>query len=213
MSGLVESAIFNALDALATRDMERSRRVIADDDYIDAKERSIEIRCIELIRREAPLASDLRRLVSVLLIANELERVGDYAEGIAKISIMLGSEPLIKRLVDVPRMADLAVNMLKRSIDAYIEQEPETVEASAAHLGKEDDKVDDLYDKVHKDLMDIIRAEPDKVEQCTHLLWVAHNLERVADRATNIAERAVYQTSGKMVSIHSGGTEEVKVDD
>ena len=127
MSGLVEQAIFNSLNALKNRDLERSQTVIDEDDRIDETELEIERSCIELLRREAPMAGDLRRIVASLHIAGELERIGDYAEGIAKISITMGDEPPLKELIDIPRMGDMAVSMLKRALEAFINRDAETV--------------------------------------------------------------------------------------
>ncbi|HIF71206.1 MAG TPA: phosphate signaling complex protein PhoU [Dehalococcoidia bacterium] len=200
MSGLVEQAIFNALNALKNRDIERSQKVIDEDDHIDETELEIERSCVELIRREAPMASDLRRIIASLHIAGELERIGDYAEGIAKISITMGSQPPLKELIDIPRMGDMAVSMLKRSLEAFISRDPETVRNLSVELENDDDEVDDLYAKVQGDLMELVKRNTDNVERATYLMWVAHNVERVADRAMNIVERALYQATGELVS-------------
>ena len=200
MSGLVEQAIFNALNALKNRDIERSQKVIDEDDHIDKTELEIERSCVELIRREAPMAGDLRRIISALHIAGELERIGDYAEGIAKISITMGEQPPLKELIDIPRMGDMAVNMLKRALEAFISRDPDHVRTTSIELEKDDDEVDDLYAKVQADLMELVKAAPDNAERATYLMWVAHNVERVADRAMNIVERALYQATGELVS-------------
>lgn len=200
MSGLVEQAIFNALNALKSRDLERSQKVIDEDDHIDETELEIERSCIELLRREAPMAGDLRRIVASLHIAGELERIGDYAEGIAKISITMGNEPPLKELIDIPRMGDMAVSMLKRALEAFISRDAESVRQASVDLEKDDDVVDDLYAQVHADLMELVKSNPESAERATYLMWVAHNLERVADRAMNIVERALYQATGELVS-------------
>lgn len=200
MSGLVEQAIFNALNALKNRDIDRSQKVIDEDDHIDQTELEIERSCIELIRREAPMAGDLRRIVASLHIAGELERIGDYAEGIAKISITMGRQPPLKELIDIPRMGDMAVSMLKRALEAFISRDADIVRNLSVELENEDDEVDDLYAKVQRDLMDLVKSDPDNAERATYLMWVAHNVERVADRAMNIVERALYQATGELVS-------------
>ena len=200
MSGLVEQAIFNALNALKSRDVEKSQKVIDEDDNIDQTELEIERTCIELIRREAPMAGDLRRIVASLHIAGELERIGDYAEGIAKISITMGGQPPIKELIDIPRMGDMAVRMLKRSLEAFISRDADLVRNLSVELEKEDDEVDDLYAKVQTDLLELVKADPENAESATYLMRVAHNVERVADRAMNIVERALYQATGELVS-------------
>ena len=143
MSGLVEQAIFNALNALKSRDIDKSQKVIDEDDNIDQTELEIERSCIELIRREAPMAGDLRRIVASLHIAGELERIGDYAEGIAKISINMGGQPPLKELIDIPRMGDMAVRMLKRSLEAFISRDANLVRTLSVELEKEDDEVDE----------------------------------------------------------------------
>ena len=200
MSGLVEQAIFNALNALKSRDVEKSQKVIDEDDNIDQTELEIERTCIELIRREAPMAGDLRRIVASLHIAGELERIGDYAEGIAKISITMGGQPPLKELIDIPRMGDLAVRMLKRSLEAFISRDADLVRKLSIELEKDDDEVDDLYAKVETDLLELVIADPENAEAATYLMRVAHNVERVADRAMNIVERALYQATGELVS-------------
>ena len=200
MSGLVEQAIFNALNALKYRDVEKSQKVIDEDDNIDQTELEIERTCIELIRREAPMAGDLRRIVASLHIAGELERIGDYAEGIAKISITMGEQPPLKELIDIPRMGDMAVRMLKRSLEAFISRDADLVRNLSVELEKEDDEVDDLYAKVQTDLLELVKADPENAEPATYLMRVAHNVERVADRAMNIVERALYQATGELVS-------------
>ena len=200
MSGLVEQAIFNALNALKYRDVEKSQKVIDEDDNIDQTELEIERTCIELIRREAPMAGDLRRIVASLHIAGELERIGDYAEGIAKISITMGAQPPLKELIDIPRMGDMAVRMLKRSLEAFISRDADLVRNLSVELEKEDDAVDDLYAKVQTDLLELVKADPENAEPATYLMRVAHNVERVADRAMNIVERALYQATGELVS-------------
>jgi phosphate transport system protein len=146
------------------------------------------------------VAGDLRRIVASLQIAGELERIGDYAEGIAKISITMGGQPPLKELIDIPRMGDMAVSMLKRSLEAFISRDAEFVRTLTVELESEDDEVDDLYTKVQGDLMELVKSDPDNAERATYLMWVAHNVERVADRAMNISERALFQATGELVS-------------
>jgi phosphate transport system protein len=207
MGGLVENAIFNALDALKSRDLELSRRVVQEDERIDKKRYEVENACVEMLRREAPVATDLRRIVSILLISSELERMGDYAKGIARLSLRMGSEPPLKELIDIPRMGELSVAMLKRSLEAFLQRDPAAVEKMAATLAEEDDAVDELNDRVQHDLFELMKQDPENVERASYLIWAAHNVERIADRATNVAERAVYQASGRVVSISDGVTQ------
>lgn len=201
MSGLAESAVFSSLHALSERNLELSQQIIREDDRIDDKEREIEQACIDLIRREAPVAIDLRKIIVVLFVANELERIGDYAEGISKISLMMGNRPPLKELIDIPRMGEIAISMLKRSIEAVLESNVGIVKNIASSLTTDDDEVDALYQTVREDLIELMKQNVDNIERGTYLLWAAHNVERIADRATNIAERAVYLATGEIVSL------------
>ena len=204
LGGMVENAIFEALAALKDRDLERSQALIDSDDEIDEKEWSIERGCIRLLRREAPLARDLRRIITILELANELERMGDYAEGIGKLSLMMGDEPPLKELIDIPVMGEIAVSMVKRSLEAFIERDPDKVIEISQSLVPDDDRVDEINRQVRYDLFELMKASPKNVVRGTYLLWAAHNIERIADRATNIAERAIYQATGEQVNVGAG---------
>ncbi len=199
LGGLVETAILKAVRALKNRDLDMSRDVIAEDDRIDDLETKIQNDCVEQIRRQAPLAADLRRIIGMMFIANELERMGDYAEGIAKVSINMGHEAPLKELEDIPKMADLAVAMMKRSIDAMtITNRVESARVAIA-IENDDDEVDRLYAKVQADILSLVEEDRERAVRGTFLLWAAHNVERVADRATNIAERAIFMSTGVIV--------------
>lgn len=198
LGSMVEKAIAKALDALIRRDLEASEQVVKEDDYIDRKRFEIEEHCIDLIATQQPMAKDLRTLVSILHIAVELERMGDYAEGIAKISLMIGAEPTLKPLIDIPRMAEKGSAMLRRSLDSMVNRDTLT----ALQVCKDDDEVDALYDQVYRELLLYMIEDPKTIHRATHLLWVAHDMERIADRATNIAERVVYMVTGKMEEIN-----------
>ena len=200
LGGLVETAIFKSIRALRNRDLEMSRDVIAEDDRIDDLETKIQNECVEQIRRQAPLAADLRRIIGMMFVANELERMGDYAEGIAKVSINMGHEAPLKELEDIPKMADLAVSMMKRSIDAMTISDRDESARLAIEIENDDDEVDRLYAKVQADILMLVEEDRARAVRGTYLLWVAHNVERVADRATNIAERAIFMSTGVMVS-------------
>ena len=204
LGGMVENAIFEALAALKDRNLARSQTLIDNDDEIDEKEWSIERGCIRLLRREAPLARDLRRIITILELANELERMGDYAEGIAKLSLMMGDEPPLKELIDIPVMGEIAVSMVKRSLEAFLERDPDKVVEIAQTLVPDDDRVDEINRQVRYDLFELMKASPENVVRGTYLLWAAHNIERIADRATNIAERAIYQATGEQVNVGAG---------
>ncbi|MCH2306838.1 MAG: phosphate signaling complex protein PhoU [SAR202 cluster bacterium] len=192
LGSMVEKAVFKSIDCLKNRDIEGSQQVIDEDDVIDDMTQSIEDRCIDLIALEAPMASDLRGIISALMVSNELERMGDYAEGIAKISIAMGNLPPLKPLIDIPRMADKAANMVHQSLESYVNKDAE----SAYEVVKSDDEVDSLYDQVYRELLTYMMADPSTIQRATYLLWVAHDLERVADRTTNIAERVIYLVTG-----------------
>lgn len=198
MGSMVEKSISRSIDALKRRDLEASQEVIDGDDYIDQKRYEIEERCINLIATQQPLASDLRSLISILHISVELERMGDYAEGIAKISVSMGNEPPLKPLIDIPRMGDMASDMLRRSLDSLVNRDV----AGATAVCNYDDRVDELYQQVYRELITFMLEDHRMITRATFLLWVAHDLERIADRATNIAERVIYLVTGKMIEIN-----------
>ena len=196
---MVEKAIAKSLEALKRRDLEMSRQVILEDDYIDQKQFQLEEQCVEIIATQQPMASDLRTIIVILHIAVELERMGDYAEGIAKISLMMGDEPPLKPLIDIPRMSEMATDMLRRSLDALVHKDT----VAAMGVCHDDDDVDAPYDQVYRELIFFMIQDPKTIQRATYLLWVAHDLERVADRATNIAERVIFMVTGKMIEINS----------
>lgn len=198
MAGLVESAIERSVRALKERDLELARLVIHDDLKINAKRYETEEKCLELIATQQPLASDLRTIVSVLHITVDLERMGDHAEGIAKIALMVSDEPPLRPLTDLPRMAQLASRMLIGSIEAFKDRDAKRARA----ICDDDDAVDALYDQIYRELLEIMANDPTTLERATHLTWVAHNLERIADRATNICERVVYLVEGRIEELN-----------
>ena len=198
MGGMVEKSIARAVDALERRDLEASEQVIAEDDLIDSRRFEIEEKCIDLIATQQPMARDLRILISILHISVELERMGDYAEGIAKINLMMGGEPLLKPLIDIPVMAEKASRMLHRSLESLVNRDTLT----AIQVCNDDDEVDELYGRVYADLLEYMINDRETIRRATYLLWVAHDLERIADRATNVAERVVYLVTGKMEEIN-----------
>jgi phosphate transport system protein len=144
------------------------------------------------------MASDLRVVIAAMNIVNDIERIGDHATGIAKAVIRMGDQPLLKPLVDVPRMANTARAMLKHSLSAYINRDPEMARAIAA----QDDDIDHLYKAIFDDLLAIMAQDPDTISRGTYLLWCAHNLERIGDRVTNIAERVIFMTTGTMKELN-----------
>lgn len=205
LGSLVESALYTALEALRTRDTTLSDKVKHDDDLIDHRRRRVQQACVEIIRREAPVAGDLRRIVAAWDVASELERMGDYAEGIAKIGIMLRDHPGVLDLRSLPDMADRAVGMLKHALEAFLERDERRAVELAERVEQEDESVDRMYADLRAELIEHMRSNPDYVDTGTYLLWAAHNIERVADRSTNIAENVVYQATGQMAQ--SGPTQ------
>jgi phosphate transport system protein len=197
MGSMVTKAVNRSIDALKNRDLELARQIIADDKKINSKRFEIEEKCIELIATQQPMASDLRTIVAVLNIVSEVERIGDYAEGIARIAILIGDEPPLKPLIDIPRMAEQTVDMLRRSLDAFIGRDA----PAARQISTEDDTIDHLYDQVFRELLTFMAEDPRTITRATRLIWAAHNLERAADRVTNICERVVFMVTGKMEEI------------
>ena len=194
LGSMVEKAIVKSVDALKNRDLESSQAVIDEDDQIDDFQMVLEEKCVDVIALQAPMASDLRRLVTVIQVASELERVGDYAEGIAKISVRMGEQPTLKPLIDIPRMAEMGAGMLRDGLGALTTLDLELAEKIAAT----DDEVDSLYEQIFRELFSFMVENPANIQGATYLIWIAHLLERIADRATNIAERVVYLATGKM---------------
>jgi phosphate transport system protein len=194
MGSMVEKAISRSIEALKERDLEKAQRVIADDLKVNKKRFTIEEKCVQLIATQQPMAGDLRAIICVLNIITEIERIGDHAEGIAKIVVMIGDEPPLKPLIDIPRMAEKANDMLHRSLDALVNRDA----GAAKQIVTEDDEVDNLYDQVFRELLMFMAEDPKTITRATRLIWVAHNLERSADRVTNICERVVYMVTGKM---------------
>jgi phosphate transport system protein len=199
LGSMVEQAILDTVEALKKRDIKASEEILKADKLINKKRFDIENKLMILIATQQPMARDLRLLASTLEIASELERMGDYAKGIANINIRMGDEPLLKPLIDVPRMAQKGVDMLHRALTAFINEDVETAKA----IPVEDDEVDALYNQVYRELMTFIIQDPKTIEQANWLLWVAHNLERVADRVTNICERTIFIATGEMGEIKS----------
>jgi phosphate transport system protein len=199
LGSMVEQAILDSVEALKKRDIKASEKIFAQDREINAKRFAIENKLMVLIATQQPMARDLRILASTLEIASELERMGDYAKGIANINMRMGDAPLIKPLIDVPRMANKGVDMLHRALTAFINEDVETAKV----IPVEDDEVDALYNQVYRELMTFVIADPKMIERANWLLWVAHNLERFADRVTNICERTVFIVTGEMKEIKS----------
>ena len=206
LGSMVEDALSESVELLKRRDLEGSKRLIANDRLINEKRFALESECLVLLATQQPMAGDLRTLAAVLEIATELERIGDYAKGIARINLMMGEQPLLKPLIDIPRMVVKVRDMLHRALDAFIRRDV----ALARAIPAEDQEVDDLYNQVYRELLTYMMADPRTIDRATHLLWVAHNLERAADRVTNICERVIFTVTGEMKELDTDeGPEEV----
>ena len=197
MGVAVGVAIHQAVESLKNRDLAMSRKVVEQDDHIDRQRFEIEEFCLDLIATQQPMAGDLRTIVSMLHITAELERMGDYAEGIAKISLAMGDEPPLKPLIDIPLMAEKASLMLDESIQSMLQLDTDKAYA----VCDADDEVDNLYDQVYRELLLYMIEDPRTIQRATYLLWVAHDLERIADRSTNIAERVIFMVTGKFIQV------------
>jgi phosphate transport system protein len=194
LGSLVGDALVSSVTFLKKRDFAGSKRLIERDREINEKRFEIEEQTLALIALHQPVARDLRTLGAILEVATELERIGDYAKGIGRINVMIGDQPLIKPLVDLPLMAERASSMLQQALRAFVSRDLEAARAIPA----QDDEVDGLYNQVYRELLTFIMSEPGSLEQANYLLWAAHNLERAADRTINVCERVVFTVTGDM---------------
>ncbi len=194
LASMVEEAISRSNEALVNRNLTLARQVIAGDLNINQKRYDIEEMCVELIATQQPMARDLRVIIAVLNMIVDLERIGDHAEGNAKIAIMIGDEPPLKPYIDIPRMAEKTKEMLRAALDAFVKRDA----AAAKRVIDQDDIVDNLYDQVFRELLTYMAEDPKSINRATRLIWVAHNLERSADRVTNICERTIFVITGKV---------------
>jgi phosphate transport system protein len=197
LGSMVEEAIVKSVNDLKRRDLQASEQLIAQDAAINRKRFEIESDCLIAIATQQPMASDLRVLAAILHIITELERIGDYAKGIARINLMIGEKPLMKPLIDVPRMAEEARSMLHDALDAFIQRDVDR----AREIPQRDEMIDGLYNQVYRELMTYVLSDPSNIDQANYLLWTAHNLERTADRVTNICERVVFAVTGQMAEL------------
>jgi phosphate transport system protein len=193
MGALVEEQMARAIQSLTDQNLELADQVVADDDRVDDLEMDIERRCLTLLALQQPLAGDLRTVSTALKIITDLERMADHAVDIAKVTRRIASEPLVKPLVDIPRMATLAAHMVRSALNAYVARDIDM----ALSMIRMDDEVDQLYRVIFDDLIDIMRRDAASSFQSTHLLFVANYLERIADHATNLGEWVVYMVTGE----------------
>ncbi len=195
LGSTVEKAILGSVAALEERDLSTAKSIYEGDKSINEKRYEIERRALITVATQQPMATDLRLLSSIIDIAGELERIGDYAKGIARIAMRLGDQPPLRQLVHIPVMAKTTANMLHRAIEAFVNLDEEAGMA----IPKEDDQIDVLYNLVYKELLELMIADRNNIDRATFHLWVAHNLERGADRVTNICERTVFTITGELI--------------
>jgi len=195
LASRVEQSILGSVAALANRDIPEAKKIYEADQAINQKRVEIEQGALITVATQQPMATDLRKLSSIIDIAGELERIGDYAKGIARIAMRLEGQPPLRELNHIPKMAEITADMLHRAIGAFTEMN----ESLGMSIPKEDDQVDTLYNLVYRELLDLMIADRENIDQATFHLWVAHNLERAADRVTNICERTVFTTSGELI--------------
>lgn len=193
----VEGAIVDSVHSLRERDAETAHQIIAQDRLVNERRFELEADALALIATQQPMARDLRTIAAVLDIASELERIGDYAKGIARINLMLDERPFVKPLVDLSTMASRTRDMLHESLEAFVQGDGDLARA----IPEKDDEVDALYNQVYRELIDLIVSNRSRIDQSNYLLWAAHNLERAADRVTNICERVIFTVSGEMVEM------------
>lgn len=198
LGSMVEGALTDAIEVLKQRDMNGSQRLIQYDEKVNQKRFAIEEATLTLIATQQPIATDMRVLAAILEIITELERIGDYAKGIAVINLRLEGKSFLKPFSDIPLMADQATHMLRRALDAFVQRDMELAQVVAA----EDDKIDDLYNKIYRNLVETMTQNTGTFDQATYLLWVAHNLERTGDRIVNICERIIFTVTGNMVEMN-----------
>lgn len=195
LGSIVEQAVLGCVDALVERDLESAKIIYDQDKLINQKRYEIERKALITVATQQPMATDLRRLSSIIDIAGELERIGDYAKGIARIAMRLGDQPPLKKLVNIPKMAQLTANMLERALSAFVALD----EGAGRAIPQEDDQIDVLYNLVYQDLLELMITDRDNIDRATFHLWVAHNLERAADRVTNICERTIFTSTGELI--------------
>jgi len=198
MGEMIDEAIEKAVRALIERDVNLAQQVIDDDELINQALRGIQQNCEVLIATQQPLARDLRFIIAMFNTANELERIGDYAEGIASLAIRLADEPPLKPYIDIPRMTARARDLLRGQLQAFVNGDVQ----AARDLARQDDEIDALYNQVYRELLFFMVQDPKTINRATHLLWVAHNLERIGDRTTNLGEQVVYLITGQVEELN-----------
>lgn len=203
LGSMVEQAMLNAIDALKRRDQKAARQVYHGDELINEKRYAIENRVLILFATQQPIAHDLRLLAAIMEVITELERMGDYAKGIAKISLKIGDDDTPIPTREISRMGDLAVGMLHRALGAFIAEDV----SAAYRIPQDDDQIDELYNQVYRKNLETMIANPGIIDHSNYIMWVVHNIERMADRVTNICERTVFIATGELIEIDSSDDE------
>jgi phosphate transport system protein len=201
LGSMVAKAVERAVESLKLRSASLAQTIIDEDQAVDDLAYGLEERALLLIATQQPMASDLRVIAAVIAVAGELERIGDYAEGIAKVALLSLDEPPLKPLIDIPRMAELGLDMLRRSLDAFVAHDRQAAQV----IWNEDDQIDALWDQIYRELLTYMLDDPRTITRATRLLWVAHNLERIADRVTNICERTSFMVTGDRAELKAHG--------
>jgi len=197
LGSMVEEALVNSVQQLKQRDFVGSKRLIAADQDVNERRFAMEEDVLTLIATQQPMAGDMRLLAAILEIVGELERIGDYAKGNARINLLIGERPLVKPLIDLPVMAEKARDMLHQALEAFVQRDVEGARA----IARRDDEIDALYNRIYRELLSYIMEDPSLIEQANYLLWVAHNLERTADRVINVCERVVFTVTGELAEL------------
>jgi len=203
LESMVRKATLNAVKALIKKDVNASKKIYANDKKINSKRFEIESECLITIATQQPMATDLRILASIIEVTTELERMGDYAKGIAKINLMIGDKPLLKPMDNLIRMTEITVDMLKRAIKAFVEGDVRT----ARKIPDDDDKVDEIFNKIYIGLVECMMKDKKSIDHANHLQWAAHNIERMSDRVINICERTLFIATGEMNELEESDDE------
>jgi len=199
LGGMLDTAVSGAMQALSTRDIPLAHQVIAEDEQINALRYQIEEACFTLLATQQPTARDLRTVMATFSMVTDLERMADHAAGIATVVVRMGDEPLVKPLIDIPRMADTCRDMLRQALDAYALRD----ETKACAVAEYDDVIDALYNQVFRELLSFMIEDPRTITRALYLLFIAHNLERIGDRAVNLSERVIFITTGELKEFKS----------
>lgn len=199
MGAVVEQMLHKSIEALGSRNVSVAREAIAMDDIVDDYNISIENRCLKLLALQQPMARDLRTIAAAMKIITDIERMGDYVVDIAKTAIRLSDAPLLKPLVDIPRMGEIVKKMIREALEAFVNRDIELIQRMIEH----DDEVDHLNNSLHDELVGYIKKDPNLAEQAISLILVARYLERLADHVTNVGERVYYMETGEMKELHT----------